>query len=196
MKCLDPADGGSTRFEATSLPWVWASRPRRNRSDQSRRSPCRTRRAAGVAAQLPNWSRIVARRRRRFAAWPKDPGCHSLQDVICCPDERSPHGADHQRHEAAISVHLSLSFSGIARYAIVEYVPDGTGWKTGKVIQADGNSADAQADVYDLTALAAGERRLVAIGSNMSSATGDEDVSVTARFTQAGEEIHSDKKRT
>jgi len=90
---------------------------------------------------------------------------------------------------------VSLSFSGIARYAIVEYVPDGTGWKTGKVIQADGNSADAQADVYDLTALAAGERRLVTIGANMSSATGDEDVSVTARFTQAGEEVHSDTKK-
>jgi hypothetical protein len=87
---------------------------------------------------------------------------------------------------------VRLSFVGIAKYAIVEYVPNGTGWKVGNVVQADGHSADAQADQYGLTPLAPGEKRLVAVGANMSSATGDEDVSVTASFTQAGSEVYSD----
>ena len=89
---------------------------------------------------------------------------------------------------------VKLSFAGIGRYAIVEYVPSGAGWKIGKVIQSDGNSADAQADQYSLTPLEGGEKRLVAVGGNMSSATGDEDVSMTASFTQAGAEFYSDKQ--
>jgi len=89
---------------------------------------------------------------------------------------------------------VELSFGGIARYSVFEYVPDGTAWKPGKVIQKDGSSADAQADIYDLTPLAVGEKRLVAVGANMASATGDEDVSMTATFTEDGEKVHSDRQ--
>jgi hypothetical protein len=89
---------------------------------------------------------------------------------------------------------VKLTFEGIAKYSIIEYVPNGDGWKVGNVVQVDGNSADARTDEYALTPLAKGERRLVAVGANMSSATGDEDVSMTVTFTQGGDAFYSDKQ--
>jgi hypothetical protein len=89
---------------------------------------------------------------------------------------------------------VSLSFTGIAKYSVTEYVPNGDGWKVGNVVQPDGNSADAQADVYSLTPLSVGDRRLVAIGGNMSSATGEDDVAMLASFSQADKDFHTDKQ--
>src|ERR1017187_7859413 len=89
---------------------------------------------------------------------------------------------------------VKLTFEGIAKYSIIEYVPNGDGWKVGNVVQVDGNSADARTDEYALTPLAKGERRLVAVGANMSSATGDEDVSMTVTFAQGGDALYSDKQ--
>lgn len=92
---------------------------------------------------------------------------------------------------AAQPYRVALTFAGIATYKILEYVAnDQGGWDVNATIQKEGHSTDAQADAYDLPAVGKGQRRLIWIGANMASVTGDTEVAMTATFRQAGKDIY------
>jgi hypothetical protein len=94
--------------------------------------------------------------------------------------------------DAPYTVHLS--FVGIATYTLTEYAEDAGGWRVSNRIQKDGHSTDPQHDTYDLTPVPRGIKRLVVAEANMSSATGDGDLSLVARFGQAGRTFFEDRE--
>ena len=85
-------------------------------------------------------------------------------------------------------VTLRLTFTGVAHYRIYICQLSDNDWTVESQIEDNGDSEDATPNVYSISALQAGDTRLVFIPMNLSSPSGG-DVRCTAAFLQNGNSV-------